>query len=144
MQINKILEMPKLLRIAVITSIGLSVMLFVTTFLPGFGLNLAGKMISHKELWESGLAYVLLCSALLMLIVAFGIYYRAKWIRLFLVLLPTLQYLPFQIFHWYFGGPNPTPSIIFYVVLCASWAILFIAYLYIFSSPRQYFTNEKA
>jgi hypothetical protein len=119
-------------------------LLLVTSFIPGFSLNLAGKIISHEELWSSGLAYAQITNALLMLAVGIGIFYRVKWIRFLLVLLPALQYLPFQILHWFFSGPNPTTSIKFYVAFCVSWAIIAIVYLFVFSPPRQYFNNEKA
>jgi hypothetical protein len=90
-------------------------------------------------MWETRVAVAMLVTAPLMLATGIAILRRARAVRLVLVILPILQFLPFQIVHWVFAAPDPVISTLFYVVACGGWALFAIVYLFIFHTPRDYF-----
>ena len=137
-------DIPRPLGMVAVASIVLSVVLLLTAIIPGAGFNLAGAPMSHEVMWASGEAVGILVSAPLMFAVGIGVVRRCGWVRPLLVVLPVLQYLPFQLLHWLFGAPNPTPSLLFYAVSCLSWAAIASIYLFANSKAQRYFHSVRA
>jgi hypothetical protein len=95
-------------------------------------------------MWASGEAIAILVSVPLMLAVGIGIVLRCRWVRLLLIVLPVLQYLPFQAVHLFFGAPNPTPSLLQYVLLCGIWMAVAVVYFSLINRAKRYFTSVRA
>jgi phosphotransferase system glucose/maltose/N-acetylglucosamine-specific IIC component len=100
---------PLLLRILALASLFLGVGFPLSAFVPGSSFNLAGTLLPHEQVWSSRVALAIFASAPLLFAVGLGILFRRRWVRWPLIVLPVLQFLPFQVAHWYFGAPNPTP-----------------------------------
>ena len=137
-------NIPRPLGVAAAASIVLSVVLLLTAILPGAGFNLAGTPLSHEAMWASGEAIAILVSVPLMLAVGVGIMHRCGWVRPLLVVLPVLQYLPFQLVHWLFGAPDPTPSLLQYAISCLAWSAIASIYLFANSTAKSYFQSVRA
>jgi hypothetical protein len=137
-------DVPWLLRITALASIALGIIFPAITLIPGADFNLAGSVMSHGEIWASGVAVAIMVVAPLMLAIGFGILLHRRWVRVPLILLPILQYLPFQAAHWLFGAPNPTPSIPQYVIFCVAWAAIASIYLFASSRAKRYFQSVRA
>jgi hypothetical protein len=130
---------PRLLRILAVASIVVGVAVAVETIVPGGSIGLNGVELSHHKMWETRVAVAMLITAPLMLATGIAILRRARAVRFVLVIMPILQFLPFQVDHWVFGAPDPVVSTLFYVVACGGWAIFAIVYLFFYRTPRDYF-----
>ncbi|MFC5527827.1 hypothetical protein ACFPPA_18935 [Rhodanobacter ginsengisoli] len=137
-------DIPRPLGVAAAASIVLSVVLLLTAIIPGADFNFAGTLMSHEAMWSSGEAAAILVSVPLMLAVGIGIVFRHGWVRPLLIVLPVLQYLPFQVVHWLFGAPNPTPSLLQYALGCGSWAAIAFVYLSVSVRAKGYFQSVRA
>ena len=142
--IAELRNIPRPLGVAAAASIVLSVVLLLTAIIPGADFNLAGTLMSHEAMWSSGVAIAILASVPLMLAVSIGIVFRHGWVRPLLTVLPVLQYLPFQAAHWLFSAPNPTPSLLQYVLLCGSWIAVALVYFSFSTSAKAYFQSVRA
>ncbi len=137
-------NVPWPLRTAALASIALGIIFPIITFIPGADFNIAGSVLSHEEIWASGVAVAILVVAPLMLVIGLGILRHRRWVRVPLVVLPILQCLPFQTAHWLSGAPNPTPSIPQYAISCVCWAAITSIYLFASSTAKRYFQSVRA
>jgi len=137
-------DVPWPLRTAALASIALGIIFPIITLIPGADFNLAGTVMSHEEIWAFGVAVAIMVVAALMLAIGFGILLHSRWVRMPLVVLPILQYLPFQAAHWLSSAPNPTPSIPQYAISCAAWAAITSIYLFASSTAKRYFQSVRA
>jgi hypothetical protein len=137
-------NIPRPLGLVAVASIFLSVVLLLTAVIPGAGFNLAGTFMSHEAMWASGEAIAILVSVPLMVAVSIGIVLRCGWVRPLLIVLPVLQYLPFQVLHWLFGAPNPTPSLLQYALGCGSWTAIALVYFSVSVRAKGYFQSVRA
>lgn len=135
---------PLLLRLTAVASLVIGFVFPLLPFIPGLTFNVSGTTLSWNELWDTGVAFALLMIGPLMLTVGAGILHRRRWVRWLLVVLPVLQLLPFQIVHWLFRAPDPTPSLQSYVVLCVLWVVLVALYVFGRRSVRGYFAVSGA
>jgi len=142
--IAELRDIPRPLGVTAAASIILGVVLLLTVIIPGADFNLAGTLISHEVMWSSGEAAAILVSVPLMLVVGIGIVFRHGWVRPLLIVLPVLQYLPFQVVHWSFGAPNPTPSLLQYALGCGSWAAIALVYFSFSVRAKAYFQSARA
>jgi len=135
--LERFTRVPALLRLAAAASLAIGVVFPFSTFLGGFNYN--GVAMSPAELWATGTAWAVLAASPLMLTTGIGILQARPWVRPVLVVLPFLQYMPFQIAHWVFGAPNPVTSVTFYLVSCVAWAVLTLIYLSRSEPARRFF-----
>jgi hypothetical protein len=139
---ERFLGVPLVLRIAAAASLVIGIGFPLSTLYGGMVYN--GLQMSHAERWNTGTAWAVLAASPLMLITGFGIFLARPWVRPVLVVLPFLQYLPFQVVHWVFGAPNPVPSLAFYLVSGAAWAVGAVAYLFWYGPAKRFFQDERA
>jgi hypothetical protein len=132
---------PLILRIVAAASLGVGAAFTVFPLVPSATFNLSGTEVSWQELWRTRLAVASIVVGGLMLWVGAAILLRRIWVRPILVVIPVLELLPFQIVHWWFGAPNPVPSISMYLLMCSTWSIIAAFYLFGTSGPRGYFEN---
>ena len=134
---------PWLLKITALAAFALAIALPLIAAVPGATFDISGTLLSHEQIWASGVAFAIFALAPLMLTVGLGIFYHRRWVRWLLIALPILQFLPFQLAHWYFSGPNPTPDLGQYILLCSAWFAAAFAYLFAWPPAQKYFGRTR-
>lgn len=136
--------MPYGLKLAVVASFGLGVACILMPFVPGAGFDLAGRKLSHAEIWDTRVVFALLLLGPIMLLTSIGILQRRPWARPLFIVLPVFQVLPFFAVHWLFGAPSPIhegAEWTVWTIPFAVWAVAVAIYLFGMRGPREYFAN---
>lgn len=118
--------------------------LFVAvTLIPGFfNFPVGEQSLGWNELWQTRLAIAALADGLLMLALGFGIVRRQAWTRVALIIMPVLQYLPFQMAHFIWGAPNPLPFDKKNLLGMLVWAVIIAVYLIGSKAARDHFSDQ--
>jgi hypothetical protein len=133
-------EIPILLRICAMACVGLGILVTLIPLLPGSSFDVSGTKLTRAQLWETRVAFAMFAVGPLMFLSGLGIFRRRGWSRIVLLIMPVLQFLPFQIVHWLFGAPNPSASLLTYAISCGVWFIV-AALLVTSRSARAYYAS---
>ena len=133
---------PRLLQVVAVASVGLGVIFTIHPFISIAPFKMAGRTLSHSELWATRVAFAVLLVGPLMVLLGIGTWRGRRWARPLLVVLPVLQTLPFLMVHWLFGAPSPVAGDFGWTIWIADsiiWALAGMAYLYGRPAARSHF-----
>lgn len=138
-----------LLRLTVILSFIAGVMGPLTVLIPfPWGITIDGTSFSRIELWQTGLVFPLLAYGPIDLAIPYGVVRRTSWVRPFLICLPLVQILPFEVFQLVFGTTGLKislyqwfPITLGFAIFLAIYTVGAVTYLYFNDSVRSYFRS---
>jgi hypothetical protein len=133
--------MPRILRLVALASIVIGAGVTVLPVIPGSRFQLGPHELSWEQLWQTRVALALFVGGPLMVLVGVSIFFRSRWARPLVVVMPALQVLPFLGVHLMYGAPDPVASAPAFAAMSAIWVLLAMVYLYGTRGPREYFAN---
>ena len=132
-------QMPLILRILTAASLFLGITCSILPIIPNASMNVSGVELSWKQMWETKVAISLFVVGPLMIAVAVGVLRRALWVRSVLVVMPVLQFLPFEVVHVLFGAPDPAPMPVLFLSECFVWSLVALFYLFVSGQGKSFF-----
>lgn len=142
-------------RVSLDCYIVLAIFFLVSLILPpAMGeIRLNDEYLTWQEFWKRGEPLVVLAVASLMLPISYGVLWKKKWVRPFLVCFLVIQVLPFGIVGFLFEHPETlryfdnfksTKDLLWYVFHLSVWVTLATWYLYYKKTVVEFFNLEES